>query len=284
MCKAVEICEKPFVVIQCLAYNHQPYIRQCLDGFIMQKTDFPFVAVIHDDASTDGTAEIIKEYERKYPAIIKGIYQKENQYKTNPEAIGNSIRPFLTGKYIAMCEGDDYWTDPLKLQKQVDFLEANSDYSFCCARFLKYNQSDGTFEKEFAFKYYIEGKNLDITKPVFFKTWVTQPLTALIRNDLYLYCMDVLKGYKYSRDVHLFYHLLKKGKGCSLNEFIGVYRIHSGGVAGTRNSIQCVIDSKKIYLELWQKNKMDVYLLMHLLYILSVFRYKKLMVFFHKER
>lgn len=131
MCKAEEICSLPLVVIKCLTYNHQPYIRQCLDGFIMQKTNFPFIAVIHDDASTDGTAEVVKEYEMKYPTVIKGIYQKENQYRTNPQAIDNSIDPFITGKYIALCEGDDYWTDPLKLQKQVDFLEKNKEYVTC---------------------------------------------------------------------------------------------------------------------------------------------------------
>lgn len=122
----------PLVSISCITYNHESYIRECLDGFIMQKTDFLFEVLIHDDASTDKTADIIREYEAKYPDIIKPIYQTENQWSKRKGGINirfNFNR--AKGKYIAMCEGDDYWIDPLKLQKQVDFLEANSEYSMC---------------------------------------------------------------------------------------------------------------------------------------------------------
>ncbi len=118
--------KKPLVSINCITYNHEPYIRQCLDGFMMQKTNFAFEVLIHDDASTDNTANIIQEYEAKYPEIIKPIYQAENQYSKGEGAI--SVRfnfPRAKGKYIAMCEGDDYWIDPHKLQKQVDILENN---------------------------------------------------------------------------------------------------------------------------------------------------------------
>lgn len=122
--------DTPLVSIKCLVYNHAPYLRQCLDGFIMQKTNFKFEAVIHEDCSTDGSASIIREYEEKYPDIIKPIYEKENQYSKRDGSLNRIIDPHLTGKYIAICEGDDYWTDPLKLQKQVDFLERNPDYGF----------------------------------------------------------------------------------------------------------------------------------------------------------
>ena len=117
------------VSICCLAYNHEPYIRQCLDGFLMQKTDFPFEVLIHDDASTDRTADIIREYEAKYPDIIKPIYQTENQYSKGISPSRKYQYPRTKGKYIALCEGDDYWTDPNKLQKQVDFLETHEDVS-----------------------------------------------------------------------------------------------------------------------------------------------------------
>lgn len=119
---------KPFVSICCITYNHEPYIRECLDGFLMQKTDFDFEILIHDDASTDKTADIIREYELKYPEIINPIYQTENQYSKGVRPINKFNFERAQGKYIAMCEGDDYWTDPFKLQKQVDFLEANVDY------------------------------------------------------------------------------------------------------------------------------------------------------------
>ena len=120
------------VSIQCLTYNHALYIRQCLDGFVMQKTNFRFEAIVHDDASTDGTQDIIREYEKKYPDIIKPIYQKENQYsKGIPGFITNLVSSKCKGKYIAICEGDDYWIDPNKLQMQVDFLESHPEYSMC---------------------------------------------------------------------------------------------------------------------------------------------------------
>ena len=123
------------VAIKVIVYNHEPYLRDCLEGFVMQQTNFPFVAIVHDDASTDGSAAIIREYEEKYPDIIKPIYETENQYSKYDGSLGRIMNAAVdaTGaKYVAMCEGDDYWTDPLKLQKQVDFLEAHPEYSMCC--------------------------------------------------------------------------------------------------------------------------------------------------------
>ena len=120
--------EHILVSICSLAYNHEPFIRECLEGFVMQKTNFKFEVLINDDASTDKTADIIREYEEKYPDIIKAIYQKENQYSKGVAISATYLYPRAKGKYIAKCEGDDYWIDPLKLQKQVDFLEANPEY------------------------------------------------------------------------------------------------------------------------------------------------------------
>lgn len=129
--------EEIVVSISCLTFNHAPYIRQCLDGFLMQKTNFKFEVLIHDDASTDGTEEIIREYEAKYPDIIKPLYEKENQWNKGRRGSKTFNYPRAKGKYIALCEGDDYWTDPLKLQKQVDFLENNEEYSMCFHNALK---------------------------------------------------------------------------------------------------------------------------------------------------
>lgn len=123
------------VAIHCLVYNHEPYLRDCLEGFVMQQTNFPFVAIVHDDASTDASAAIIREYELKYPNIIKPIYENENLYKKNKHLLRQIMNDAIdaTGaKYVAMCEGDDYWTDPLKLQKQVDILEADESLMLCC--------------------------------------------------------------------------------------------------------------------------------------------------------
>lgn len=128
--KIKELCKriKPLVVIHCITYNHEPYIRDALDGFVMQKTDFPFVAIVHEDASTDKTAEVVKEYAEKYPDIILPIYEKDNQYsKGTLGSIMNEACKATEAKYIAMCEGDDYWTDPLKLQKQFDILQSHEN-------------------------------------------------------------------------------------------------------------------------------------------------------------
>lgn len=121
---------RPIMVsIRCTAYNHEKYIRDALEGFVMQKTNFRFEAIVHDDASTDGTAAIIREYAEKYPDIIKPIYETENQYSKHDGSLTKIMNSACKGKYIAMCEGDDYWTDPYKLQKQVDFLENNPGFT-----------------------------------------------------------------------------------------------------------------------------------------------------------
>lgn len=124
----------PLVSICSITYNHKPYIRQCLDSLLLQKTNFIYEIIINDDCSTDGTTEIIKEYASKYPNLIHPIFHDENQYSKGVRGMfAKFCFPKARGKYIAMCEGDDYWTDPLKLQKQVDFLESNPEYSMACS-------------------------------------------------------------------------------------------------------------------------------------------------------
>ncbi len=118
------------VSICCITYNQKEYIRDALEGFVNQRTDFSYEVLIHDDASTDGTAEIIREYADRYPEMIKPILQTENQYSKGLTNISGTYNfPRAKGRYIAMCEGDDYWTDGSKLQKQVDFLEMHPDCS-----------------------------------------------------------------------------------------------------------------------------------------------------------
>ena len=124
----------PLVAIQCLVYNHEPYLADCLNGFVTQRTTFPFVAVVHDDASTDNSASIIREFAEKYPNIIIPIYETENQWRKPDGSLSRIMNKALdaTGaKYIAICEGDDYWTDPYKLQKQIDILEADNTLMAC---------------------------------------------------------------------------------------------------------------------------------------------------------
>ena len=118
--------ETPLLSICCIAYNHENYIRNCLEGFLLQKVDFPIEILIFDDASTDNTQKIIKEFERKDNRIITFL-QKDNQWNQGKYGLLDWLFPAAQGKYMALCEGDDYWIDPLKLQKQVDFMEANTD-------------------------------------------------------------------------------------------------------------------------------------------------------------
>lgn len=125
--------DKPLVSICCLVYNHESYLRDCFEGFVKQKTTFPIEILIHDDASTDYSADIIREYTAKYPDLFKPIYQTENQYSKGVKISFEYQYPRVQGKYIALCEGDDYWIDPNKLQMQVDWLESHPDYSMCCS-------------------------------------------------------------------------------------------------------------------------------------------------------
>jgi len=129
----------PLVSISCITYNHENFISDAIEGFLMQETTFPVEINIHEDASTDNTAKIIREYEKKYPNVLFNvIYQTENQYSKKDGSIRRIQHGRARGKYYAICEGDDYWIDPLKLQKQVNFLEENPDYilSFTGCNFL----------------------------------------------------------------------------------------------------------------------------------------------------
>jgi glycosyltransferase involved in cell wall biosynthesis len=114
--------DNPLVSIQCITYNHAPYIEDALNGFLMQKTTFPFEIWIHDDASSDGTREIVERYQAVYPKIIKTIFQVQNQYSKGIRA-KYFLRGKCKGKYYALCEGDDYWVSSEKIQKQFEALE-----------------------------------------------------------------------------------------------------------------------------------------------------------------
>ena len=121
--------EKPTVSVRCITYNQESYIAQALDSFLMQETTFPFEIIVHDDASTDNTADIIREYEAKFPRIIKPIYEKENQYSKKDGSLSKIMDEACKGEFVAICEGDDYWIDPQKLTRQINFLESHPDYS-----------------------------------------------------------------------------------------------------------------------------------------------------------
>lgn len=213
--------ENILVSIRCITYNHEQYIRQCLDGFVMQKTDFPFVAIVHDDASTDGTAEIIREYAEKYPDIIKPIYEKENQYCKHDGSLERIMNAACTGKYIALCEGDDYWTDPHKLQKQVDFLESNPDYGMVYSDYDTFIQNRQRFIRNYGSKNYTVYSG-DIFRHLFRRCFI-RTLTTCIRADLFKNIMPT--GDFFSGDLYYFYEISRQSKVHYDNSVSGVYRL-----------------------------------------------------------
>lgn len=234
------------VSVLCQAYNHEASISQCLDGFIMQKTNFKFEILIHDDASTDNTACIIKEYELKYPDLIKPIYQTVNQYSQKKKVFSKIQMPRATSKYMAICEGDDYWTDALKLQKQVDFLENNDEYSACTHQFdLFKNQNFYLSRKVIGNVLTLE----DLTQGVPF-----QFATIMMRREWI--CIPT-KYENYIQDTFIYMLLAEKGPIYHINKSMSVYRKHSGGIWSG------LLIEERITKQISQQNKRIEYFIDH---------------------
>lgn len=215
---------KPLVSICCITFNQVPYLRQCLDGFVMQQTSFPFEIIIHDDASTDGTQEIIKEYAEKYPQLFKPILQEQNQYSKGIRSIlATFCYPKASGKYIALCEGDDYWTDPLKLQKQVDFLESHPDYSMCFHEASILNETTTNFK-------YPTLENRNYTAEELFKTW-TVPTASIVYRKNFNQPVD---NRFISGDIVLVLSCAKYGEVYGIHQEMSTYRVQSGGLTISR--------------------------------------------------
>lgn len=250
-----------------ITYNHEKYITQAIEGVLSQQTTFPVELIIGEDCSTDTTRKLCEHYRAIFPEKIKlllpnkNIGIKENLLETIKQA---------SGKYIAFCEGDDYWTDPLKLQKQVDFLETHSEYSLCCHRYKIYNQQNNTWEEDYV-------NNLFLSHPEGFKfcnrdnfdTWITKTMTLLCRKEW----IDVekLRRYVYLRDVHICYHLLEKGVGYCM-PFVGaVYRRQEGGVFSMLSPLAKLQTSFMVYQELADANPSDLDLQNYFIILAGVF-------------
>ena len=216
----------PRLSVVCLAYNAAPYIREALNGFLSQRVNFPMEILIHDDASTDGTADIIRDYAAKNPGIIRAVFQKENQLSKGVSASSKFLWPLIRSEYVAICEGDDYWTDPLKLQKQVDWLDAHPESSICfhpvTVHFEDGSRPDSlypspkdcpdgfTFQgllrhnyiqtNSVVFRWKLKGRERDVPVDIAPRDWFTNLLHA------------------------------EKGPIGFLPETMGVYRRHAGGV------------------------------------------------------
>lgn len=251
-------CPKPLVSIICLVFNHREYIRQCLDGFVMQKVNFPIEILIHDDASTDGSEEIIHEYEKKYPKLFKPIYQTINQYSKGGSVSYTYQYPRCKGKYIAVCEGDDYWTDPLKLQKQVDFLESHRDYSMVHSNFYIYNQDIQSFK---SFSIINQGEPLVENVLLSYRI---QTVTVLMRTD---YCVKILsddcflfnKGNFLMGDVPLFFELALLGPIGVLEDITAVYRVLANSASHKKiikDKLRFILSSAELRMYLSKKHRM----------------------------
>lgn len=219
----------PLVSICCITFNQEKYIRECLEGITLQIANFNYEIVIHDDASTDKTKQIIREYESKFPDVIVPIYQSENQYSKGKGILIPFVYPRARGKYIALCEGDDYWTDPYKLQKQVDFLENNPDYSMCFHAATEiwedYPEKNGVFSNI---------QNRDYVSTEIFNHWIIPTASTVFRKEVIdskFYNENISSNTKIAfGDIALFITCSQFGKIRGFSDVMSVYRRHSQGM------------------------------------------------------
>ena len=224
----------PRVSVLVVTYNHAQHIAQCLDSILCQKTNFPFEIVLGEDGSNDGTQEICKEYAKRFPDVIRlGIRDQKKKVYLYGRATGkyNLLKVMQEGRgdYFAFCDGDDYWTDKKKLQKQVDFMTANQSFSFCSTdrRVLKDGVifRDERIQTAFAKN---NGTPIVITKHNFFNPYLVKTNTILFRRD----CLDfelLQERYTEVKDTFIYYMLLNKGDGVVQPWITSDYRIHQGG-------------------------------------------------------
>jgi glycosyltransferase involved in cell wall biosynthesis len=213
--------KKPLVSICCITYNQEKFIRDTINGFLMQKTFFPIEIIIHDDCSTDNTPDIILEYVDQHPELIKPIFQNENQY-----SLGRKIFPivfsYAKGEYIAICEGDDYWTDPNKLQRQVDFMKRFPEYVLVAENAIYHNMIKDT-KKKFS---ELPERDIGILEMLDKRQFATA--SVLFRNI----GEKIYYGGDASGDTILWCHLSKFGKIRYMEYVSSVYRRHSEGLSG----------------------------------------------------
>ncbi len=246
----------PLVSIRCLVYNHEPYLRQCLDGFVMQKTDFPFEAIVHDDASTDGSAAIIREYAEKYPDIIKPIYETENQYSKHDGSLVRIMNVAMhpDSKYVALCEGDDYWTDPNKLQMQVDVMESDQEVGLVYTCASQYDQQSQRIVLE-QFGTAIDSFESELLN----NKCIT--LTCCMRKDLLMSYREYYESHRLRErgwkmgDYPLLLYLCYHSKPYFIPKVTGVYRVlensasHSSDMQKMVNFEMSVLDVRAYFAQ-----------------------------------
>lgn len=240
----------PEISVIMLTYNHGPYLKEAIEGVLSQKTNFRTELIICNDASPDDSDEIIKPFVEKYPDKIKYYHHEKNiGFVENQRFAFEKAR----GKYIAYCEGDDYWTDENKLQFQYDFLEKNPEFMMTTARNFLLHQDNGKTTNDGKDNIFRDKEFVDYTQETFFKERPMQTFTYLIRRKyLDLKWVDIYPDY---RDLYYFYHLLEFGKGRAFNKIMGVYRLHKGGVYSSLAIEKKLITSINIFKNIKSVNK-----------------------------
>ena len=216
------------VSIICITYNHVRFIRECLNGFITQKTNFNYEVLIHDDASNDGTKEIIQEYVNKYPEIFIPFYEEENQFGKS-DFCRDILYPKIRGEYVAICEGDDFWTDEFKLQKQVDILEYHKECSVCFHYAKVHWENDEKEDFIFPDENKIVSRNIlninDLLNYNFICTCSVMYRWRFHKDDLSLIPDGIIPGDWYLPLLHA-----QVGYIYFINSVMSVYRKHKNGI------------------------------------------------------
>lgn len=213
------------VSVICTVYNHERYIRQCLDSLVTQETSFGYEVLVHDDASRDNSAEIIREYAQKFQSVVIPVFQKENQYSKGINPIHILLNK-ARGKYVAVCEGDDFWVSQDKLEKQVDFMEGHSEYSLC-VHAAYYAREDGTLDPSKKFKAYDTEKTVSTEEIL--SGWKFATNSILYRREAR---KDLEIPYQQkcsSGDFATLVYLALQGKVYYMADVMSAYRVESIG-------------------------------------------------------
>lgn len=223
---------KPRVSVCVPTYNHEAFIGQCLDGILAQQTSFPVEIVIGDDGSTDTAPTRIRDYADRYPDRIRAFLHPHNQGPLEPREFAgrNNVLGLLAaceGEFIALCEGDDYWTDPLKLQKQVDFMDAHPNYSLCHHN-MRVIYEDGSPEHPFNPP---DQPATSTVEAILADRWIIATASLLYRNYFRHEPYADWHARAASGDWALAIQLAARGPIGYLNEVMGVYRRHRGGLS-----------------------------------------------------
>lgn len=225
----------PLVSVICTTYNQCRFIEQAIESFLMQQTNFPFEIILHDDASTDGTSDIVRTYAAKYPDLIVPVIQTENQYSKGVMPLGQSAITYARGKYVAWCEGDDYWIDPLKLQKQIDCIEQHPEYSMV---FTNNQLLDKEGNSKVSTDYQ---KNLYTSADVI-AGFTPGSQTMLFRNLPGIQLFYDKQRIKRSGDMYLSYFCSLFGDLYKLDDVTAVYRKAGQGVWTSLHPLQKIQD------------------------------------------